>query len=425
MKRLIQMQVKHQYSLVQALYWMTSCALAGYAAVYLQYRGLSNTLIGVVMGGAAFLSMAVQPLVAQMAENVPFLSVKKVIQLLIVLMAGLFFVLTVIPVPAVGVMVIYTVMNTLNCCMAPLLSAMGMEFINRGYYLNFGLSRGMGSIFYAVCAAILGFVIERFLPGVLGYIYVVFAALLLLVVSAMKDLGNEKRTVKQYVHEEQGENIWKTVIKDRVFLSLMIGFCLANMCNSAIGTYTVNIVKNLGGTDSILGIANFVAAASEMPVMLLFGILMKKFNCIRLLKISALFFVIKPLMLLMAGNLPLAFVGLGLQGPSFGLFTPAAVYFVNSTIAPEKRVKGQAVFSMMTSGAATCGGNLLGGWLQDAFGLQRMLLICAAMAVAGLLIVLPLKENAGERMPLRYRIRRWLFHKVVKNPAANNGTSDL
>ena len=77
----------------------------------------------------------------------------------------------------------------------------------------------------------------------------------------------------------------------------------------------------------------------------------------------------------------------------FGLFTPAAVYYVNSTIDPEKRVKGQAVFSMITSGAATCGGNLLGGWLQDTFGLKIMLAICVVMAFAGMLVVAFLKEE--------------------------------
>ena len=125
---------------------------------------------------------------------------------------------------------------------------------------------------------------------------------------------------------------------DKTFICLMIGFCLANMNNAAVATYTVNIIKKLGGTDTILGFANFVSAASEMPVMLLFGYFMKKGNCIRLLKISALFFMIKPLVLLNASVLPVAFLGLGLQGLSFGMFTPAAVYFVNSSLSPEHRV---------------------------------------------------------------------------------------
>lgn len=366
------------------------------------------------MGGAACLSMIVQPLVAQLAENVPFLSVKKVIQLMIVLMSALFLVLTVLPLPTLGVMIVYMLMNTLNGCMPTLLSAMGMEFINRGYYLDFGFSRGLGSIFFAVCAVILGFVIERFMPGVLGYIYIVLAILLFIVVSAMKELGNEKRTVKRYDSGDDGESIWKVVVKDRMFMCLMIGFLLANMCNAAIATYTVNIIKHLGGTDSTLGIAHFVSAASEMPIMLLFTVFMKKTNCIRLLKISSLFFLVKALILLAAGNLPTAFVGLSMQGPAFGLFTPAAVYFVNSTIAPKERVKGQAVFSMITAGAATCGGNLMGGWVLDAFGLEVMLGVCAVMALAGFLIVIPLREGTEEQISLKYRIRRWLVHRVMK-----------
>ncbi|MDO4444141.1 MAG: MFS transporter [Bacillota bacterium] len=389
-------QVKHQYSVVQALYWMTSCALAGYAAVYLQDRGLSNTLIGMTVGGAACLSMVIQPLAAQVVESISGLTVKKVIQALIVMMAVMFGVLTVIPVPVAGVVILYMGMNTLNYCMPPMLSAMGMEFINRGYYLNFGLSRGLGSISYAVCAAVLGIVIDRFFPGVLGYIYVVLAILLFLAVSVMKDLEAEEPTFQQEIVEREKkseESIWKTVCKNKTFLCLMIGFCLANMNNAAIATYTVNIIKNLGGSDTVLGFANFVSAASEMPVMLLFGYFMKKGNCIRLLKVSAVFFLIKPLVLVFANALPLVILGLGLQGLSFGLFTPAAVYYVNSTLIPEQRVKGQAIFSTITAGAATCGGNVLGGWLQDAFGLQTMLWVCAAMALVGALFVIGLSEK--------------------------------
>ena len=396
MKILEKVQVKHQYSVVQALYWMTSCALAGYAAVYLQDRGLSNTLIGVTVGGAACLSMVIQPLAAQVVESISGLTVKKVIQALIVMMAVMFGVLTVIPVPVAGVVILYMGMNTLNYCMPPMLSAMGMEFINRGYYLNFGLSRGLGSISYAVCAAVLGIVIDRFFPGVLGYIYVVLAILLFLAVSAMKDLEAEEPTFQQEIVEREKkpeESIWKTVCKNKTFLCLMIGFCLANMNNASIATYTVNIIKNLGGSDTVLGFANFVSAASEMPVMLLFGYFMKKGNCIRLLKVSAVFFLIKPLVLVFANALPLVILGLGLQGLSFGLFTPAAVYYVNSTLISEQRVKGQAIFSTITAGAATCGGNVLGGWLQDAFGLQTMLWVCAAMALVGVLFVIGLSEK--------------------------------
>lgn len=411
MKQWYNIPVKHQYSVVQALYWMSSCTLGGFAAVYLQYRGLSNTLIGVVVGGAACISMGVQPLMAQITEEIPVLTVKKMIQLLIICISGLYAVLTLAPLPVTGVMAVYMMMNTLNSCMPPLMSAMGMEFINQGYYLNFGLSRGLGSISFAFCAAALGFVIEKLHPGVLGYIYVAIAVLLLIAVSVMEDLGNEKKDVKKQYCRNMDAGMLQIATGDPVFLRLMIGFCLANMSNAAVGTYMVNIVRSLGGTDATLGIANFVSAASEMPVMLLFLLMMKRSNCLKLLKVSAVFFLIKPLMLFSAGNLAVAFLGFGMQGLSFGLFTPAAVYYVNNAIPPKMRVKGQAVFSMITSGAAICGGNLLGGWLQDTFGLRTMLGICVIMAFMGMLVVVSLPEEREEWLPVLFRMRRWGYQK--------------
>lgn len=411
MKQWYNIPVKHQYSLVQALYWMSSCTLGGFAAVYLQYRGLSNTLIGVVVGGGACLSMGMQPLAAQITEEIPFLTVKKMIQLLIICMAGLYAVLTFAPLSVTGVMAVYMMMNTLNSCMPPFLSAMGMEFINRGHYLNFGLSRGLGSICFAFCAAALGFVIEKLYPGILGYIYVVIAALLLTAVSFMEDLGNERKTVKKQIRQNMDVGMFQIAMGDPVFLRLMIGFFLTNISNAAVSTYMVNIVRNLGGTDSTLGIANFVSAASEMPVMLLFGLMMKRSNCLKLLKVSAVFFVIKPMILLSAGNLAAALMGFGLQGLSFGLFTPAAVYYVNNAIPPRMRVKGQAVFSMITSGAAVCGGNLLGGWLQDMFGLRMMLGVCVMTAFAGMLVVVSLPEEREEWLPVLFRMRRWGYQR--------------
>ena len=407
-------QVKHQYTLVQALYWISSCALMGYAAVYLQYKGLSNTLIGIVVGGAACISIVVQPLVAQLSESYEALTVKRLILLMIGMASALFLIMTLVPLPVPGIMAVYIGMYTIYNSLPPLLSAMGMEFINRGYYLNFGFSRGIGSISYAFCAAALGIVIDRFHPGILGYIYVGCAAVLCVSIGIMKDLGREKLTVAKAELSGKTESVGDMVRKSPVFLMLMIGFLLGNTGNSCIGTYTVNVIKDLGGSDTILGAANFIAAASEMPMMILFGVLMKKMDCIRILKISAFFFFVKPLVILAAGSLPAAFVGLAMQGPAFGLFTPAAVYYVNSTIAPASRVKGQAVFSMVTSGAATCVGNLLGGWIQDAFGLDWMLAGCVMIGAVGLVVVL-LIPGTEEKVPIRYRLLRWLYRREIKS----------
>ena len=131
------------------------------------------------------------------------------------------------------------------------------------------------------------------------------------------------------------------------------------------------------------------------------------------MKVSAFFYLLKPLVLLSAGSLPIAFLGLAMQGLSFGMFTPATVYYVNSTMPPEKRVKGQAVFSMATAGASSCVGNLMGGWVQDAFGLKTMLFVCACIALFGFVIICRVPEGV-EREPVRYRLQRWMYHRLRK-----------
>ena len=83
MKRIKSVQVRHQYTLLQCFYWVSSCAIMGFAAVFLQYKGLSNTLVGMSVGGAAFISIWMQPFLAGVVEKVRGLSLKKMILLIL------------------------------------------------------------------------------------------------------------------------------------------------------------------------------------------------------------------------------------------------------------------------------------------------------------------------------------------------------
>ena len=37
-----------KYNGIQFLYWITNCTIFGYVAIFLQYKGLTNTEIGIV-----------------------------------------------------------------------------------------------------------------------------------------------------------------------------------------------------------------------------------------------------------------------------------------------------------------------------------------------------------------------------------------
>ena len=103
-------------------------------------------------------------------------------------------------------------------------------------------------------------------------------------------------------------------------------------------------------------------------------------------------FFVKALGLYLAPSIGFLFVAQAFQSVSFALYIPAAVRYVNETIAPEDQVKGQA---FMTTAATLSGifATLLGGIMFDSIGVSHTLLVAAVSAGCGLVILLPAVKN--------------------------------
>ena len=55
------MSLKNKYNLFYFLFCIVGCCMAGFVAVFLQYKGVSNTMIGVVTGVGCVSSVALSP----------------------------------------------------------------------------------------------------------------------------------------------------------------------------------------------------------------------------------------------------------------------------------------------------------------------------------------------------------------------------
>ena len=393
MKRIKSVQVRHQYTLLQCFYWVSSCAIMGFATVFLQYRGLSNTLVGMSIGGAAFISIWMQPFLAGVVEKVRGLSLKKMILLIILAVTAGYLFLGLVPLPKMAIVGVYLVLNTLYNSITPLITAMGMEYMNQGYEVNFCISRGLGSVSYAVSAVVLGQLVEHFFPGILTFAFAGMEILLFTVVVSMQE--PESSVVKE--EQEPSSSVIEILKGNRPLLLFVAGFGICYMTSSILGTYMINIVRELGGTDGTFGIAAFFCAASEMPAMFLCNYLIRKVSCKKLLKLSSVFFVLRPLVIFLAPNLA-AFLGFALQSLSFGIFTPVSVFFINQELKEKDRVVGQTIFGMVTVGVGSCVGNLAGGFLMDRIGLKTTLGLCVIFAAVGFLITQRVKvEDTGPR----------------------------
>ena len=73
------------YAFIQGLYWMNFAAIMGYSGFYLLGSGFSNTEIGIIIAIAGILSAVLQPVLASYADRPESPSLKKFLQLLLVL----------------------------------------------------------------------------------------------------------------------------------------------------------------------------------------------------------------------------------------------------------------------------------------------------------------------------------------------------
>ena len=380
-----------KYNGLQILFWLSYLAIYGYVAIFLQYRGLSNTDIGIVTGGGAILSIFLSPFISSLLSRIKGLSINKLIFTLYLIMIVIFTVLTIITSPIFLIMILYVFLLSLIAAMVPLFSTICMNYLKDGQYINFGLARGLGSISYAAGAIIVGQLIDFFNPTVIAFVYAIASIALLILLYTMPPYQIQEETTTK-----NQENIFSVIKKYRIFFFILVAFTFMYAASTALSTYLINIVKNLGGNTSLYGIAVFCMAASEMPIMSITYRLLKKYRSETLLLASAFFYVLRNLTICLAPHLIVLLIGMMFQGLSFGLFTATITYYVNDHLDESDQMMGQTMIAMMSTGLGSSIGNIFGGILQDSLSLNSMLIFVCGLTLIGCFIMfMTLKNKVG------------------------------
>ena len=369
-----------RYNLLHILYWMASCCVCGYIAVFLQYRGMSNTEIGIVTGGAGVVSIFLSPFVSSLINKIKGLTIKMILTIIFITLVVIFMVLALFELPTVFIMVLYMMLWSMLISTVPFLSMIAMNYIQSGETLNFGFARGLGSVSYAVSAMMLGRLIEYLNPTVLAYVFFIAIILALVVLYWLPDCKVQVQSAKK-----EG-NILGIIKKYKVFFFLLLGFSCTFAASTTLSTYLVNIVRKLGGSTSLYGVAVFFMAASEMPVMTITPRLIRKFDSVTLIMVASFCYILRNFTICLAPNLPILFIGMLMQSMSYGLMTAVITYYVTYNLESHDQMMGQTMIGIMSSGLGSMIGNIFGGVLQDTFGIQSMLVFACTITVIGVII---------------------------------------
>lgn len=172
----------------------------------------------------------------------------------------------------------------------------------------------------------------------------------------------------------------------------VLGLILVYFTHIIINNFFIQIITPIGGTETNMGIAVFIQAIMELPVMIFFNNIQKKFSCLTLIRFAVIMFIIKHILIYISPNITMIYIAQTLQMLSYAILIPASVYYANQIIEKSDSVKGQ---SMVTISIAASGiiANLVGGVLLDVISVKQVLLIGVGISIIGALIVITSVEN--------------------------------
>lgn len=370
------------YILIQIFYWAAFAAFVGYQTALLLERGFSSGDAGVLAAIRCLAGILAQPLLGGWADRHPQVPLKCILNVSLGLSLAVNLLLYSTCPGFWGTALIFLALGVLELNAYPLLDSMAVQFINIGMDVNYSLGRGVGSFAYAVSCAALGKQVS--ILGVESVLLSHMALLVLLMVTVA--VYPAAPACPAAGRMEAPHSLWYILKSSRAFSRMLLAVFFAMTAVMPLVSFLVNLVTDRGGNAAHLGLGLFLMGASELPAALIFPYLRRRFGSQRMMMVAVVFMAVKPVVLLLAPSLGLLLLAQTIQMLGYGFFTPASVYYTNENVSAGDRIQGQAVMMMASNGLGGMTGNLIAGYVIDWGGVNAMLLLCAAMGAAGVML---------------------------------------
>ena len=391
MKRILNLE----YGGIWCMYWTYFAALLSFGSVFLLAKGFSNYEIGILFALSSIIGAVIQPPLADIADNSRRLRIHRLMELLMLLMIVLAAGLFVFKTKSAPLFVIYLLLYAIHLALQGLINALLFTLEETGHKIYFGVCRASGSIAYSAVMAVLGVLVEKYTSEILPYAGMLFllAWMAFLVGSdmhylrALRQQESQRPAAAGEAAEQPPEeqiHLLAFLKRNKLFLVLSIGVLFFFFGNAVQNNFIYQIVTDVGGTSADLGIVAACTAMSEVPGLMLFDVIRKHIHVNMLLKIAAVAFVCKFVMLWLSKAVWVICLAQVFQA-IYIVVMPAMIYFINQIMDKGEAVKGQAWFMMATTVASVIA-SYLGGLILDVAGAKMLCLAAAICALLGAIV---------------------------------------
>ncbi|MBE6031542.1 MAG: MFS transporter [Clostridiales bacterium] len=385
-----------KYCTLQGLFWAICCVSSGSINTYLYEIGVGTGTIGLLSGLAGITATLIQPVLGGIADRNPAKrGWRFMLQAFSVLLLASYIILKLTSNHMIsGILMALTFMSVY--AMFPFINGITFYYEREGIVLDYGTSRGIGSICSAGTSYLIGAGVTAFGVSVITttgiiltmlFVGITFTFPVLKSDVAKTDVSEENSSPAEASGEtiETAQKTESTIAFFRQypeFAAILFGFICVFCCQMLGSGYNLQICERLGGGTTEMGIVQAIASMVELPIMFSFSAIIKRVPSYKLLKIASVAFLLKALCLLMANSIYIVYAAQLIQMFSYGLFTMAAVYYANEIVTGSNKLKGQALLGSATSIGGPAG-NFLGGMLIQYFGLTFDLAVAVVLGIIG------------------------------------------
>ncbi len=368
------------YGGLNGTYWMLCCVAYSFTGVFLLGRGYSNSALGAVIAAGHILGLLIQRPLAALADRggkAPLAVIASVTAAVAAASAGLLL----LPGMGPAVTALSACLLALVISLQPMVNGLTFYLERLGAAVPFGVCRAVGSVAYGLLAAVLGRLLLHTGEDAVPLFAMLAAGAVLALIAWFSRAGTP---------EDGPGEAEKTGGKLRVrgpFLAMLAATALIFFAHAVLSSFTIQIVEDVGGDSGDMGLLTGYIAVLELPAMLCFERLYKRFSAAGMLRFAAAFFVMKPLVCFLARSVAGLYAAMSFQALSYALFIPASVRYAGEMSGHGDANRAQAwVTAMITVGNIAA--SLAGGVLIDRAGVKTALAIATVSAALGAAVML-------------------------------------
>jgi len=381
------------YGTIQGTYWMYYGVIMSFSSIFLLGKNYTNSEIGIILALSSILAVVLQMLLADIADRSKKISPIEITEIITVGLLLATATMLIFTGKSLILSFIFIIIGACLTALQPLINSTAFYISQSGYKINFGITRAGGSIAYAVLCAMLGYIVTMY--GIQSIPIVGIVVLILLLLSlALTKKSYKKSTSKSSVLSNTVENIeyketisFKEFIKrNKIFIIFSLGIVGVFFENSVFNNYLIQILLNVGGNSSQMGNLFSFMAILELPCLIFFSQLRRRFSCQSLLKVASVAFTFKVFIVFMAKSVAFIYLGFLFQLISFPIFLSASVHLVDEVMDKGEAVKGQALITGMIT-LSNIFASLIGGAILDLSGASLLLFISTIICIIGTIVV--------------------------------------